>query len=135
MKKLVTIILLAGLVSSILPDTASAAPRRPRIGARVGIEIAVPGAHFRSFGPRYPIRYPRRVWVPGRYEWQVREQVVPGHWVTVREAPVYRTVHGYDGARRVVLSERGARRVWRPERIEFIRVRVWIPGHWESRIR
>jgi hypothetical protein len=132
MKKLVTIILLAGLVTLTLPDTASAAPRGPRSGVRIGFEVALPGVHIRSYPPIRRACHPYRIWVEGRYEWRTRERHVPGRWVVVREAPVYRTVTGYSGVRRVVVSDGGLRRVWEPPRTELVRVRVWIPGHWRT---
>jgi len=135
MKRSLAIHLLAGLamLAFATPALASHGNRRPE-KVRIGFEIGARVRPIRSWSEALP-RESYRVWVPGRYEWRLRERTIPGRWVVVSEAPVARTVLGFGGIRTVVVLGGGERRVWEPGRTELVRERVWVPGHWEVRTR
>lgn len=82
-------------------------------------------------GHRAPVQRAQRVWIPGRYEWRVREVVIPGAvrrvWVPARFE------WRYDSCGRrtqVCISSGHWDWVRDPDRVEKRRERVWVAGHW-----
>lgn len=75
----------------------------------------------------------KRVWIPGRYEWRVREVVIPG--ATRRVWVPARFEWRYDSCGRrtqVCISSGHWDWVREPDRIEKRRERVWVEGYWRA---
>ena len=74
---------------------------------------------------------PRKVWVPGRYEVQMRKVWVEGHNRKVWVEPVYETRFDACGRPfRVLIAEGHYRLVREPGCYQNRRVKVWRPGFW-----
>jgi hypothetical protein len=77
---------------------------------------------------------PSRVWIPGRYEYELQRVWVPGRSERIWVEPVFQL--RYDGCGnllRVLLSPGHWSTVHHPGHYETRRVRVWVPGHWQAR--
>ena len=151
MKKLIAILLTAGLFAA--PTVASAGGRGgyPGYGGHYGhyghggyygygagaffaglvggaiLGTVLSHSYEPAYAPAPGVYYappPERVWVPGRYETRHERQWVPGHWEVERYSG--REGNGDDG-----FSQ--GRRVWVPGRYQEVPARVWLPGHWEER--
>ncbi|MBI5420569.1 MAG: YXWGXW repeat-containing protein [Deltaproteobacteria bacterium] len=143
MKKILAIIVAAGLLAALLPAPASAGDREWATAGKIltgiiglnilGHAIAHPypyPAPMYSPPPRvyYP---PEQVWVPGHYETRFQRQWIPGHWEIQRYGGDRDgdddddDDDDYDDGYR-------ARRVWVPGHYRNVEVRVWIPGYWEG---
>ena len=139
MKKLIAIIVAAGIIASMTPAPASAGDRGWATAGKIltgiiGLNIL---GHAISHSYPYPAPVygppphayypPEQVWVPGHYEPRLRRQWVPGHWEIERFGRHDRG-EGYDDDD----YRYETRRVWIPGRYRDIEVDVWIPGHWEG---
>lgn len=133
MKRIMAIVLAAGILTTTVPGRASAGDREWATAGKImtgilGVTIlgnALASQPAPAYAPPPRVRYqePEQVWVRGHYEVRTERQWVPGHWEIARGG------HDCDdewGGRR-------ARRVWVSGHYRTEDVRTWIPGHWEDR--
>ena len=93
-----------------------------------------------GYGDRYghairirPRPAPRRIWVPGHYQWVTRQVWVPGWTEKIWIEPVYEYRDDYRRGRYRVLVRPGFwKDVYHPGHYESHRVRVWRPGYWRT---
>jgi len=135
MKKIVAIIVAAGLLGAVAAAPAFAEPGWSTAGkiltGIIGLHIlgnAIANSHpypAPAYGPPPRAYYPpEQVWVPGHYESRIDRQWIPGHWEFERTGR-----HRYDDD-----DDYGYRsgRYWVPGHYSEVEVRAWIPGHWEG---
>jgi hypothetical protein len=134
-------VLLASLVLTLAPSEAEA-------GGGVSISYRSGGLRVQASIPRPALSYggyrssrvrhapcrPRRVFVPGHYEWVEQGQWVPGPTRQVWIAPAHQVVLDSCGRPRTVLLTAGHfESVTGQGHFVVHQVRVWRPGAWSVR--
>ncbi|MDA8121913.1 MAG: hypothetical protein M0Z38_05015 [Deltaproteobacteria bacterium] len=149
MKKIVAIVVAAGLLGAMAPSPASAGQREWATAGKIltgviglhilGNALANPYPyHAPAYAPPPRVYYPpEQVWVPGRYETRLDRQWVPGHWEIERAGRHRDRYDRYDGDDDDGRDGddgygRETRRVWIPGHYRDVEVRMWVPGHWEG---
>jgi hypothetical protein len=142
MKKLLAVILAAGLMATTVPQAATAGDHGWATAGKImtgilGITIlgnaianSQPGPAYYAPAPRYYEPPPReRVWINGHYESRWEREWVPGHW-DIRHGgrDLDDDEYGDDDT-----GGRSESRVWVNGHYRQREVRAWIPGHWEDR--
>ncbi|MEW6073978.1 MAG: hypothetical protein AB1726_15460 [Planctomycetota bacterium] len=138
---LLTALLVLGAPAAAQRDPGGAAPARIAAGpAGEPVPTTVPiGAyrdrHGRGGGGGIRVHpAPRRVWIPGHYEWVGEEVWVPGWTEVIWVEPVYEW-RVFLGCRFRLLVRAGHwSEIHHPGHFETRRVQVWRPGIWSEGI-
>ncbi|MCL5966703.1 MAG: hypothetical protein M1550_05805 [Deltaproteobacteria bacterium] len=128
MKKIMAIIVVAGLLATLAPAGAYAGDREWATAGKIltgiiglsilGNALAYPAPVYAP-PPRVYYAPPEQVWVPGHYVTRFQRHWVPGHWE-------YGRYEDEDD------DDYGGGRVWISGHYVANEVQVWIPGHWEG---
>jgi len=139
MKKILAIIVAAGLLAAIAAAPVSAGDRGWATTGKIltgiiGLNIlghAIANSYpypAPVYGPPPGAYYPpEQVWVPGHYETRIQRQWISGHWEIERFGR-----HGRGDDYDDDDYRHETRRVWIPGHYREAEMSVWIPGHWEG---